>query len=255
MAAWSKVMTQGTAPSPDLMAPVEAVPRPVDRRVVPGARAGDGHRQLRPAHGQAARGLPQRLGARQEGGRAADRRLAGRARHCPRAARSSRWPGTWRRSRRRSTRSRTSWTACSGAWTPGAAAGRSGHDRASRSTPSRSGDSAQITRRVTDGDIAAFVDAVGDYNPVHADREYAADHRRSRSRSRRGSGPRARLGGHRHAAARARGDLPLAGSQVPQAGEGGRLDLGPRRGPRRQPRAGTGSACAPCAPTSGRKTC
>jgi 3-hydroxybutyryl-CoA dehydratase len=36
------------------------------------------------------------------------------------------------------------------------------------------GDSAQITRRVTDGDIASFVDSVGDYNPVHADREYAA---------------------------------------------------------------------------------
>lgn len=36
------------------------------------------------------------------------------------------------------------------------------------------GDSAQITRRVTDGDIAEFVDAVGDYNPVHSDRDYAA---------------------------------------------------------------------------------
>jgi len=36
------------------------------------------------------------------------------------------------------------------------------------------GDSAQITRRVTDGDIAEFVDAVGDHNPVHGDREYAA---------------------------------------------------------------------------------
>ncbi len=36
------------------------------------------------------------------------------------------------------------------------------------------GDSAQITRRVTEEDIAGFVDAVGDYNPVHADREYAA---------------------------------------------------------------------------------
>jgi 3-hydroxybutyryl-CoA dehydratase len=36
------------------------------------------------------------------------------------------------------------------------------------------GDSAQITRRVTDSDIAEFVDAVGDYNPVHSDREYAA---------------------------------------------------------------------------------
>ena len=36
------------------------------------------------------------------------------------------------------------------------------------------GDSAQITRRVTDDDIAGFVDAVGDYNPVHSDRDYAA---------------------------------------------------------------------------------
>jgi len=36
------------------------------------------------------------------------------------------------------------------------------------------GDSAQITRRVSDGDIAGFVDAVGDYNPVHSDRAYAA---------------------------------------------------------------------------------
>ena len=36
------------------------------------------------------------------------------------------------------------------------------------------GDSAQITRRVTDSDVAEFVNAVGDYNPVHSDREYAA---------------------------------------------------------------------------------
>ncbi|HUM17617.1 MAG TPA: MaoC family dehydratase [Candidatus Nitrosotalea sp.] len=36
------------------------------------------------------------------------------------------------------------------------------------------GDSAQITRRVTDGDVAEFVNAVGDYNPVHSDRAYAA---------------------------------------------------------------------------------
>src|SRR3972149_3887731 len=38
----------------------------------------------------------------------------------------------------------------------------------------RVGDTAQIARRVDDGDIASFVDAVGDYNPVHGDREYAA---------------------------------------------------------------------------------
>jgi 3-hydroxybutyryl-CoA dehydratase len=36
------------------------------------------------------------------------------------------------------------------------------------------GDHAEITRRAVDGDIAEFVDAVGDYNPVHSDREYAA---------------------------------------------------------------------------------
>jgi acyl dehydratase len=36
------------------------------------------------------------------------------------------------------------------------------------------GDSAQLTRRVSDDDIAAFVHAVGDYNPVHSDHQYAA---------------------------------------------------------------------------------
>src|SRR4029077_19917676 len=36
------------------------------------------------------------------------------------------------------------------------------------------GDSAQVVRRATDDDIASFVDAVGDYNPIHADRDYAA---------------------------------------------------------------------------------
>lgn len=36
------------------------------------------------------------------------------------------------------------------------------------------GDHAEMSRRVSDGDIAGFVDAVGDYNPVHSDPEYAA---------------------------------------------------------------------------------
>ena len=36
------------------------------------------------------------------------------------------------------------------------------------------GDHAELTRVVEDGDIAAFVDAVGDYNPVHIDPEVAA---------------------------------------------------------------------------------
>jgi len=36
------------------------------------------------------------------------------------------------------------------------------------------GDHAEIVRQVADEDIAEFVDAVGDYNPVHSDRAYAA---------------------------------------------------------------------------------
>jgi len=36
------------------------------------------------------------------------------------------------------------------------------------------GDHAELTRVVEEGDIAAFVDAVGDYNPVHSDTAYAA---------------------------------------------------------------------------------
>ncbi len=36
------------------------------------------------------------------------------------------------------------------------------------------GDTAEIARHATDADIARFVDAVGDYNPVHSDPAYAA---------------------------------------------------------------------------------
>jgi len=36
------------------------------------------------------------------------------------------------------------------------------------------GDSAQVVRRASDEDVGAFVEAVGDYNPIHADPEYAA---------------------------------------------------------------------------------
>ncbi len=36
------------------------------------------------------------------------------------------------------------------------------------------GDSARITRVAADGDIAEFIDAVGDHNPIHSDRAYAA---------------------------------------------------------------------------------
>jgi 3-hydroxybutyryl-CoA dehydratase len=36
------------------------------------------------------------------------------------------------------------------------------------------GDRAEIRRRVTEQDVAGFVDAVGDHNPVHSDPAYAA---------------------------------------------------------------------------------
>ena len=36
------------------------------------------------------------------------------------------------------------------------------------------GDSAEIARKVTSADIAEFVDATGDYNPIHSDPEFAA---------------------------------------------------------------------------------
>jgi acyl dehydratase len=38
----------------------------------------------------------------------------------------------------------------------------------------RIGDRAEITRRVSPSDVAEFVEAVGDYNPVHSDPGYAA---------------------------------------------------------------------------------
>jgi acyl dehydratase len=38
----------------------------------------------------------------------------------------------------------------------------------------RVGDTAQIIRVASEQDIAQFVDAVGDHNPIHADRDYAA---------------------------------------------------------------------------------
>jgi acyl dehydratase len=38
----------------------------------------------------------------------------------------------------------------------------------------KQGDAAEISRTVTMGDIAEFVDAVGDYNPIHSDPDFAA---------------------------------------------------------------------------------
>ncbi len=173
MAAWSKVMTQGTAPSPDLMAQwkqfldqwiaawsrvleqamgtddfaqlmgkqlegflnVSAPIKKAAEQQIDASLAGLGHSVAQPGH---------RAGAARGAGRGEDRRARGQAGPRP--------PAPERRRR-----------APDGAGMIGITI-----------DAIAVGDSAQITRRVTDGDIAAFVDAVGDHNPVHADRAYAA---------------------------------------------------------------------------------
>jgi acyl dehydratase len=72
------------------------------------------------------------------------------------------------------------------------------------------GDRAEITRVVEDGDIAAFVDAVGDYNPVHSDRAYAATTPFKQPIAPGHLHGRADLGRHRHPAARPGRHLPVA---------------------------------------------
>ena len=39
------------------------------------------------------------------------------------------------------------------------------------------GDSAELTRTATAGDVAEFIDSIGDHNPIHQDHEYAASTR------------------------------------------------------------------------------
>ena len=39
------------------------------------------------------------------------------------------------------------------------------------------GDSAELTRVATAGDVAEFIDSIGDHNPIHRDYEYAASTR------------------------------------------------------------------------------
>ena len=79
------------------------------------------------------------------------------------------------------------------------------------------GDRAEITRVVAQDDIVAFVEAVGDYNPVHSDAAYAA-----------GTPFKApiapgvsRLRRRRHPAAGPGRHLSVAVVEVRQAGQGG----------------------------------
>ena len=162
MAAWSKVMTQGP-PSADLMGAVEAVPRSVDRRVVQGARAGHGHRDTSP------RPWASRW-------RASSTRR-GRSRRRP-SSRST--PGSPGSASRRAARSSAGRRVAQleekidgSRIAMDAVLRKSCRERGRRREGSARmigitidaiavGDSAQITRRVTDGDIAASWTSVGD---------------------------------------------------------------------------------------------
>jgi 3-hydroxybutyryl-CoA dehydratase len=168
MAAWSKVLTQGTAPSPDLMAQWKQF---LDQwiaawsRVLEQAMGTDNFAQLM---GKQLESFLNVSPIKKAG--ATDRpRWPGSA--CRRGARSRPWPDTAQVEEKVDALD-ASWTASSG----GSRRGADGGARMIGITIESIavGDSAQITRRVTDGDIAEFVDAVGDHNPVHADREYAA---------------------------------------------------------------------------------
>src|SRR5262249_9486122 len=116
--------------------------------------------------------LPQRLGSGEEGRRAADRgrplhprpaltHAGHRARQANRRPRGEdRRPG---RSARRGAGQARRPRGQEGAWMIGITI-----------ADIQVGNSAQVGRRRPEEDIAAFVEAVGNYNPIHADPEYAA---------------------------------------------------------------------------------
>src|SRR5207244_575526 len=122
---------------------VEAVPRSVDRGLVARARAGHEHRRVRPVARTLSRSVAGDDGARQEGRRPADRGGAADAQHGLADAAHGGGP--------------------EGAWMIGKTIAEL-----------RPGDYAEIERHVEMDAIAEFIDAVGDFNPIHSDPAYAA---------------------------------------------------------------------------------
>src|SRR2546426_1047022 len=147
---------------------VEAVPRPVDRGLVQGARPDEGHRAVREGEGPVARSVRGDERARKEDRGPADR--AGAPGVEPAVAQSG--DGGGETDRR--------------AGGPHRAARGFDHRRASTSRQQGApvigktiaevspGDHAELVRQVEEDDIASFIDAVGDLNPVHSDGGYAA---------------------------------------------------------------------------------
>ena len=223
----------GAAPSPDLMTQWKQF---LDQWIAAWSRVLEqamGTENFAQAHGQADGELPQRLGSGQEGGRAADRRLARRARPALAQRRSSRWP-------RRSSQLEEKIDGARGQARRGAPAARRGrvaadgarhdrdHDRrASRSAtaprsrvgPPTATSRASWTRWATTTRctrIAAYAAGTPFKEPI-APGIWTAG-LISAVIGTRLPGP-----GHH---------LSLAGPQVPPAGQAGRHDLGARRGHR-----------------------
>src|SRR5262249_23427748 len=148
--------------------PVETVPRSVDRGLVEGARSDDGHRAVREDDGAVPRSVPRRAQSHEEG-----RRPAGRG-GPPGAQSALAEPGD--RAGQADRRAR------------GEERAARGHDHCGDPAPRRQeaamigktiaelhpGDRAEMARVVEEDDIASFIDAVGDLNPVHTDVHYAA---------------------------------------------------------------------------------
>ena len=174
MAAWSKVMTQGP-PSPDLMAQwkqfldqwIAAWSKVLEQAMGTETFAKAMGKQMETFLNVSApvrKAADQQIEAGLAGPRAAVAHAGGGRGGADRPAR-----GQDRRARGSHRRA--------DAADPGA--GRSGEGAArviGRTIDGiEVGDTAEITRRASEADIAGFVEAVGDYNPVHSDPAYAAE--------------------------------------------------------------------------------
>src|SRR5262249_50538343 len=165
---------------------VQPAPRPVDRSVVACARTGHEHRRVCPAAWTVSRSVAGDDRAGQEGRRPADRGRAADAQHGVSNAADSGGPSDRRARRARRARGRrggggvaeTRWRAAGRPEATRRRYTRGGVEGAlmigKTIAELRPGDYAEIERHVEMEAIAEFINAVGDYNPIHSDSAYAA---------------------------------------------------------------------------------